>query len=688
MPEGSTFAYNTQYTASVNIKLLEDSYKLSVRKVGETEYKTTNFVVFPDSEMKVSFNGSTEGVGLDFANLAVSKTFPATKYELAAVNPPDDITDVPFVEGYTPDKIAEMIYALPPTRIVMKGGAELDASIRWGTISQERIAPGPDDKPDYWSGSIWTVPGTVVLPSGVENPDEVSLDFTLTITVDDAGDVAAPIVATEQGIYKVKAHLNDSTDYWETDDADDRTQDDQEIIFVIVDGKTHDKYIIGAIAQPTEGGTVSGTGSYALNDQATVTATPNDGYAFVSWTPFGSEEVISTNASYAYTVVQSRLFVANFARILTVRWIDGDGETVLQEETYLEGKDEPAYTGNTPTRESKQEYTYTFTGWDEGRTSDTVKTYNAQFAATLNKYTVTFVDYDDTVLSQASYDYGTPPSGITVPDDPTRDGYKFTGWDAALAPVTADVTYKATYTKTWQITFENWNGDVLEQDEVEDGALPSYDAIPSRPGDADYTYTFKGWDKEIVAADKDATYTATYTAIPIDPALTCTLTLTPKPADGGKLTGGGTYRVGTLVMMTATPSEGYVFENWTIDASEQSDRRIYILRMTSDLTLNGSFDRLLTVRWLDGDEQTVLQEKTYNEGADEPEYTGDTPTKAATQQYTYEFSGWDSGTVSDTVKTYQSQFNATTNKYSVTFVDEKNTGDSSLCSITRFALLS
>ena len=73
---------------------------------------------------------------------------------------------------------------------------------------------------------------------------------------------------------------------------------------------------------------------------------------------------------------------------------------------------------------------------------------------------------------------------------------------------------------TYTITWANYDGTVLETDTVKEGDTPTYDgATPTREADDQYTYTFKGWDKNVVAAVADATYTATYTqtAIEVDP---------------------------------------------------------------------------------------------------------------------------------------------------------------------------
>lgn len=63
----------------------------------------------------------------------------------------------------------------------------------------------------------------------------------------------------------------------------------------------------------------------------------------------------------------------------------------------------------------------------------------------------------------------------------------------------------------YTITFENYDGTVLQTDEVEEGATPAYTgATPARPSTAELSYSFAGWSPSIVAVTQDAIYTAQY----------------------------------------------------------------------------------------------------------------------------------------------------------------------------------
>ena len=74
-------------------------------------------------------------------------------------------------------------------------------------------------------------------------------------------------------------------------------------------------YDVTVTATPTEGGAVTGSGTYNHGDSVTLTATPNTGYTFVNWTEGGTE--VSTSASYTFTATEDRALVANFEEVHT-----------------------------------------------------------------------------------------------------------------------------------------------------------------------------------------------------------------------------------------------------------------------------------------------------------------------------------------------------------------------------------
>lgn len=75
-----------------------------------------------------------------------------------------------------------------------------------------------------------------------------------------------------------------------------------------------DSYDILAMAEPREGGIVEGSGSYEAGTVVTLTATANEDYNFINWTK--DNEVVSTETSYTFTVVDDAVYVANFEEII------------------------------------------------------------------------------------------------------------------------------------------------------------------------------------------------------------------------------------------------------------------------------------------------------------------------------------------------------------------------------------
>ena len=69
--------------------------------------------------------------------------------------------------------------------------------------------------------------------------------------------------------------------------------------------------LITAIADPDEGGTVSGAGTYNRFSTCTLTATAAAGYTFINWTL--ENEVVSADAQYTFEVSEAGDYVAHFS---------------------------------------------------------------------------------------------------------------------------------------------------------------------------------------------------------------------------------------------------------------------------------------------------------------------------------------------------------------------------------------
>ena len=136
---------------------------------------------------------------------------------------------------------------------------------------------------------------------------------------------------------------------------------------------------------------------------------------------------------------------------------------------------------------------YTFKGWDkeipETMPADNI-TVKAQWG--INQYTITFDTNGGSEIASITQDYGTK---ITAPDNPTRKGYTFKGWDKEIPETmpAENITVKAQWgINQYTITFDTNGGSEIAPITQDYGTKITAPDNPTRKG-----YTFKGWDKEI-----------------------------------------------------------------------------------------------------------------------------------------------------------------------------------------------
>ena len=413
--------------------------------------------------------------------------------------------------------------------------------------------------------------------------------------------------------------------------------------------------------------------------KVTVSVTADNGYdvAKVSYTvDNGSEtEIEKTNNAYTFDLPdgQSTVTVSAAFKLkqYTITWKDGNGDT-LKTESADHGTT-PAYSGETPTKKSTDQYDYTFKTWDPAPyAADQDQVYTAQFDENLRKYTITFVNEDGTKLQSSEVAYGETPSYTGNTPTKTEDAdniYTFKEWKPAIAAVTGEATYTAAFTanaKTeYTVIWQNGDGTELDKKTYKEGAAePTTDKTPTKAEDEDNTYAFDKWDGGTVNGTVK-TYKPVFTATAKDkpePAKT-EYTVIWLDGDGSELDK-KTYKEGEAEPTTdKTPTKAededntYAFDKWdggTVSGTVKTYKPFFTAT-AKDKPEPAKTE--YTVIWLDGD-GSELDRKTYKEGEAEPT-TDKVPTKAADEDNVYTFSKWDGGSTEGNVKTYKPVFNAT-----------------------------
>lgn len=273
------------------------------------------------------------------------------------------------------------------------------------------------------------------------------------------------------------------------------------------------------------GATADSSHIYDAASALTANGFTKTGYTFAGWaTSSGGAVVYGNGASVKNLTSVDNGVVTLFAKwtinTYTVRFVDYDGaELSTQTVDWNTAATAPA----DPTRTG-----YRFTGWDTD--FSVVKdnlTVTAQYVR--RTYTVTFLDYDGTTIDTQSVRWN---EGATAPAAPEREGYTFTSWDTSFDPVTSNLTVTALYSiNTYTVTFADFDGEVLATQTVDWNTAATAPADPSREG-----FKFTGWDTAFDAVKADLTVTALYEETITDeeiPDTNGTIEDEPVPVVGG-----------------------------------------------------------------------------------------------------------------------------------------------------------
>jgi hypothetical protein len=178
---------------------------------------------------------------------------------------------------------------------------------------------------------------------------------------------------------------------------------------------------------------------------------------------------------------------------------------------------ETPHTDLIPAKNSDEHYYYTFDGWSPEIVPATGNaSYVATYRAIPQQYPIVFKNYNGWELEKTTAGYGTIP--VYTGETPTKPKdkhytYVFAGWSPELTEVTGPATYTAVFegiVNQYTVIFLDEDGTELDRQEVDYGTIPTPAVIPTKEDDAQYTYTFAGWNPRLTTVTRDATYKATY----------------------------------------------------------------------------------------------------------------------------------------------------------------------------------
>ena len=414
---------------------------------------------------------------------------------------------------------------------------------------------------------------------------------------------------------------------------------------------TSPTYTVTASANPSDGGTVSGAGTYSQGAPCTMTATANTGYTFTNWTENGS--VVSTEASFTFGVMSNRTLVANFTAntyTVTATANPSAGGTVSGAGEYNQGAScTVTATANTG---------YSFTNWTENGSvvsSDAAYTFTVSGDCTLvanfslNTYNVTATanpSEGGTVSGAGEYNHG---ASCTVTATAIT-GYTFTNWTENGSVVSTDANYTFTVTGSRDLTANftiNTYNVTASCNPAEGGTVSgageyNYGESCTLTATASEGYTFINWTENGAQVSSQAEYTFTVegdrTLVAHFTSQGYIITAVADPEEGGVVTGSNGYNLGDPCTLTATANEGYTFVNWTKDGEEVTTETEFSFEVTESATYVAHFSiNTYTISAMAEPEEggTVT-------GAGDYVY-GTTCTLVATANENYDFMGWTKG---------------------------------------------
>ncbi|MBP5572731.1 MAG: hypothetical protein J6X40_01015, partial [Bacteroidales bacterium] len=327
-------------------------------------------------------------------------------------------------------------------------------------------------------------------------------------------------------------------------------------------GAASQTFTVTATSSNTEQGTVTGGGEYSFGQSCTVTATPNEGYMFTGWTMNG--EILSTAASYTFTVSNDMDLVANFAE---GNVIGGGGDATSN---YL-----PSYNFYNYAL-TQQIYTAAELGREGLITS--IAFYNRGAVKTRN------LDFYMKSTTKSSFANATDWIAVSASDK------VFSGNVTLVANDWTIITFSTPF------IYDGTSNVVLVTDD-NSGEYTSSPHMVCRAFNAANQAIYVYSDGTNYNPYSPSSYSGTISSVKNQIMITketistepVTITVSVSPAQAGTVNGGGEYDFGETCTLSVTPNDGYFFIGWAENGTIVSGDLEFSFSATADRDLVATF---------------------------------------------------------------------------------------------------
>ena len=358
------------------------------------------------------------------------------------------------------------------------------------------------------------------------------------------------------------------------------------------------EYTISLLADPGEGGELTGGGTFSEGLEIVVAAEPAEGYQFVNWVEDG--ENISKSAILSFTVTRNRTLTAKFIEVETEEPQKEQFDVTLSADPEEGGTVEGAGQFDAKTRvtvTAEPAEGYLFENWTEVITEveiidDQEIFREKEISASANRQYTFTLERSRNLIANFSTEQVEEPLEIIealavngsieivfnrdLPDHPARELFNIWYYMTELTEEHPDDSNPDDLWKELEVTASDWSEESAGQ------VVLSFE--PFQPAENERSYTLK-----VAYNDAEAFEAEPFS---IEPLPLYLVELLGNPPTGGSVSGGGEYLNGANITIEAEADPAFHFTGWYENEELISESPAFSFKVEGNRRLSAHFEQL------------------------------------------------------------------------------------------------